>query len=288
MITTVVTWGRVFPMWLFAPIKWGAEANFWNFNRRSGFASSRRTRFERRKALTDRHRVCSLKTGKIKYDDMDLDSMKYAELRSLAKELGLKANMKVGWPLHDFVVSKRSLTVSFHAKLVEISFNCQRLMVLEFLSLGEMWNWGIHVIFIVHKQMDKLLKAIKQHYEQEENKEVGVKVAWLPSPARRRGGASIHPPTHLKSHTQTLCTSLPHFKGGGRKSCDRRRFPGKPRIGRWGEPFQGRRVRQHPAGQRNRNQAEDLWGCGGGWCCAGRMDPVVDAAALHWFFFPTK
>lgn len=26
---------------------------------------------------------------------MDLDSMKYAELRSLAKELGLKANMKV-------------------------------------------------------------------------------------------------------------------------------------------------------------------------------------------------
>lgn len=27
--------------------------------------------------------------------DMDLDSMKYAELRSLAKELGLKANMKV-------------------------------------------------------------------------------------------------------------------------------------------------------------------------------------------------
>lgn len=29
---------------------------------------------------------------------MDLDSMKYAELRSLAKELGLKANMKVGPP----------------------------------------------------------------------------------------------------------------------------------------------------------------------------------------------
>lgn len=29
---------------------------------------------------------------------MDLDSMKYAELRSLAKELGLKANMKVGSP----------------------------------------------------------------------------------------------------------------------------------------------------------------------------------------------
>lgn len=26
---------------------------------------------------------------------MDLDSMKYAELRSFAKELGLKANMKV-------------------------------------------------------------------------------------------------------------------------------------------------------------------------------------------------
>lgn len=26
---------------------------------------------------------------------MDLDSMKYPELRSLAKELGLKANMKV-------------------------------------------------------------------------------------------------------------------------------------------------------------------------------------------------
>ncbi|XP_029349261.1 nucleolar and spindle-associated protein 1 [Echeneis naucrates] len=44
---------------------------------------------------------------------MDLDSMKYAELRSLAKELGLKANMKA----------------------------------------------------------DKLLKLIKQHYEQEENKE---------------------------------------------------------------------------------------------------------------------
>lgn len=29
---------------------------------------------------------------------MDLDTMKYAELRSLAKELGLKANMKVGFP----------------------------------------------------------------------------------------------------------------------------------------------------------------------------------------------
>lgn len=26
---------------------------------------------------------------------MDFDSMKYAELRSLAKEIGLKANMKV-------------------------------------------------------------------------------------------------------------------------------------------------------------------------------------------------
>lgn len=29
------------------------------------------------------------------HNNMDLDSMKYAELRSLAKELGLKANMKV-------------------------------------------------------------------------------------------------------------------------------------------------------------------------------------------------
>lgn len=36
--------------------------------------------------------------GVKKYDDMDLDSMKYAELRSLAKDLGLKANMKVGFP----------------------------------------------------------------------------------------------------------------------------------------------------------------------------------------------
>lgn len=33
--------------------------------------------------------------GKNKYKAMDLDSMKYPELRSLAKKLGLKANMKV-------------------------------------------------------------------------------------------------------------------------------------------------------------------------------------------------
>lgn len=31
--------------------------------------------------------------------------------------------------------------------------------------------------FIVLKQMDKLVKTIKQHYQQEQNKEVGVKVA---------------------------------------------------------------------------------------------------------------
>lgn len=38
-------------------------------------------------------------------------------------------------------------------------------------------NSGIYVVIIVFKQMDKLVKAIKQHYQQEQNKEVGVKVA---------------------------------------------------------------------------------------------------------------
>lgn len=38
-------------------------------------------------------------------------------------------------------------------------------------------NSAIYILFIVFKQMDKLVKAIKQHYQQEQNKEVGVKVA---------------------------------------------------------------------------------------------------------------
>lgn len=38
-------------------------------------------------------------------------------------------------------------------------------------------NTAIYIISIVFKQMDKLVKAIKQHYQQEQNKEVGVKVA---------------------------------------------------------------------------------------------------------------
>lgn len=53
------------------------------------------TQFGRRRALLNNTNL--LTENRTLNEDMDLDSMKYAELRSLAKELGLKANMKVGF-----------------------------------------------------------------------------------------------------------------------------------------------------------------------------------------------
>lgn len=68
-------------------------------------------------------------------------------------------------------------------------------------------NSAIYIIFIVFKQMDKLVKAIKQHYQQEQNKEVGVKVAWprvQSSPVPCIMWRPLHP------QSLTLFTSLPH------------------------------------------------------------------------------
>lgn len=53
------------------------------------------TQFERRRVLLNNRDFVTENGRKKIIRNMDLDSMKYAELQSLAKELGLKANMKV-------------------------------------------------------------------------------------------------------------------------------------------------------------------------------------------------
>lgn len=90
---------------------------------------------------------------------MDLDSMKYAELRSLAKELGLKANMK----------------------------------------------------------MDKLVKAIKQHYQQEQNKEVGVK--GTEEKAATDGGSQeiAEPASEVNVFSRAVFVNTRRGKGPGAK-----------------------------------------------------------------------
>lgn len=128
--------------------------------------------------------------------------------------------------------------------------------------------------------MDKLVKSIKKHYQQEQNKEVDVKVAW-------RRVQCITYALFAVTLTVNISSTLLRHKGDRRKprrkSCVWRRFTGcRGGTGHWGEP---RRVREHTAGQRNWYQADHHWGHGSGWCCSGTIMLLM---WLHYYAIPNK